>query len=59
MVSCMMHFSLEFDFFIRLSGSTAGLLQLQMIFSFPFLRAKDLRRSLLIMRTHSFLLSCT
>ena len=31
--------------------------QLQMGLSFPFLRAKDLRTSLLIMRTRSFLLS--
>ena len=31
--------------------------QLQMGFSFPFLRAKDLRKSLLIVRTHIFLLS--
>ena len=33
--------------------------QIQMGFSFPFLRANDLRLSLLIMRTHRFLLSCT
>ena len=32
--------------------------QLQMGFSFPFLRANDLRSSLLIMRARSFLLSC-
>ena len=32
--------------------------QLQMGFSFPFLRANDLRSSLLIMITRSFLLSC-
>ena len=31
-----------------------GLFQLQMRISFPFLRAKDLHMSLLIMRTHSF-----
>ena len=35
------------------------LFQLQMGFSFPFLRANDLRSYLLIMRTRSFLLSCT
>ena len=34
------------------------LFQLQMIISFPFLRAKDLRTSLLITRTRIFLLSC-
>ena len=33
--------------------------QLEMGFSFPFLRANDLRLSLLIMRTRSFLFSCT
>ena len=33
--------------------------QIQMGFSFTFLRANDLRSSLLIMRTRSFLLSCT
>ena len=32
---------------------------LQMGFSFPFLRANDLRSSLLIIRARSFLLSCT
>ena len=31
------------------------LFQLQMVFSFPFLRANDLRTSLLIMRTRSLL----
>ena len=36
----------------------SGLLQLQMIISFPVLRAKNLRTSLLIMRTCSFLISC-
>ena len=35
--------------------SCLGLFHLQMIISFPFLSAKDLRTSLLIMRTHSFL----
>ena len=33
--------------------------QLQMVFSFPFLRANDLRSSLLNIRARSFLLSCT
>ena len=33
--------------------------QLQMRFSFPFLRANDLRLSLLNIRARSFLLSCT
>ena len=33
--------------------------QLQMGFSFPFLRANDLRLSLLNIRARSFLLSCT
>ena len=33
--------------------------QLQMGFSFPFLRANDLRFSLLNIRAHGFLLSCT
>ena len=33
--------------------------QLQMGFSFPFLRANDLRSSLLNIRARSFLLSCT
>ena len=33
--------------------------QIQMGFSFPFLRANDLRLSLLILRARSFLLSCT
>ena len=33
--------------------------QLQMGFSFPFLRANDLHLSLLIMRTRIFLISCT
>ena len=33
--------------------------QLQMGFSFPFLRANDLRSYLFIMRTRSFLLSFT
>ena len=32
---------------------------LQMRISFPFLRGKDLRKYLLIIRTRSFLLSCT
>ena len=32
--------------------------QLQMGFSFPFLRANNLRLYLLIIRAHSFLLSC-
>ena len=32
--------------------------QVQMGFSFPFLRANNLRSSLLIMRTRRFLLSC-
>ena len=32
--------------------------QLQMGFSFPFLRANDLRSSLLIIRARSFLLYC-
>ena len=36
-----------------------GLLHLQMRISFPFLRPKDLRTSLLIMRTCSFLLYCS
>ena len=36
-------------------GNTHGLLQLQTRITFPFLLAKDLRRFLLIMRTHSFL----
>ena len=35
-------------------GYSGELFQLQMGFSFPFLRAKDLRTSLLIMRTCSF-----
>ena len=33
--------------------------QLQIGFSFPFLRAKDLRLSLLNIRARSFLISCT
>ena len=33
--------------------------QLQMVFSFPFLCANDLRLSLLNIRARSFLLSCT
>ena len=36
-------------------GTVLRLFQLQMRISFPFLRAKDLRRFLLIVRTHSFL----
>ena len=36
-----------------------GLFQLPMGFSFPFLSANDLRLSLLIIRLHIFLLSCT
>ena len=43
---------------IKIYGSPLGLFQLQMRISFPFLRAKHLRTSLLIMRTRSFLLSC-
>ena len=35
------------------------LFQIQMRISFPFFRDKDLRMDLLIMRTRSFLLSCT
>ena len=38
---------------------TADSFQLQMGFSFPFLRANDLSLSLLNIRAHSFLLSCT
>ena len=39
---------------ILFKGTVLRLLQLQMRISFPFLRAKDLRRFLLIVRTHSF-----
>ena len=35
------------------------LFQHQMVFSFPFLRANNLRSSLLNIRARSFLLSCT
>ena len=44
---------------VRLSHSIMGLLQLQMRILFPFLPAKDIHRFLLLMRTRSFLLSCT
>ena len=43
----------------RVNGPIHESFQLQMGFLFPFLRANDLRSSLLIMRTRSFLLSCT
>ena len=39
--------------------ATVESLQLHMGFSFPFLRANDLRSSLLIIRARSFLLYCT
>ena len=38
---------------------TTELFQIQMEFSFPLLHANDLRYSLMIIRAHSFLLSCT
>ena len=47
------------DFCGRLElGHAYESFQLQMGFPFPFLRGNDLRSSLLIMRTCSFLLSC-
>ena len=43
---------------IHMPAPPPKLFHIQMGFSFPFLCAKDLRTSLLIMRTCSFLLSC-
>ena len=45
--------------YCRRSSVLGELFQLQMGFSFPFLCANDLRSSLLIIRAHIFLLSCT
>ena len=61
-------FEVSLAFFITNKCDCCGILelvhaydsfQLQMGFPFPFLRANDLGLSLLIMRTHSFLLSFT
>ena len=47
-----------FQNYLQLDTMKLESFQLQMGFSFPFLRANNLRLSLLIMRTCSFLLSC-
>ena len=44
---------------VVLVHSSTKSFQLQMVFPFPFLRANDLRSSLLNIRDRSFLLSCT
>ena len=41
-------------FIVIYHGITKGLFELHIIISFPFLRAKDVRTFLLIMRTRSF-----
>ena len=52
------HLVLECIKVLGVGGVTSELFQLQMGFLFSFLRANDLRSSLLIIRARIFLLSC-